>query len=387
MRVFTIYIGRSEEIIYHFRILLKRELEVAADLEEASRKISEQEAGTPVMILYEKGNIKTDSLRIESLKGKIPSAYIVLVTETVDKEDIPAYQRAGINDTIPPNVSEERLRNGIEFVSRNQALIASSSKDMLPLGNYKCPLWKRIFDIVFSLMALVVLLPVLVVVAIAIALESKGPVVYKSKRVGSNYIVFDFLKFRSMYKDADQRLKEFMNMNQYKEAEQDSYYTYHDEITIPVMGEGMEENFFVSDDEVVSEVSFLRDKSMKERNNFVKYENDPRITRVGKFIRKFSIDELPQLINILKGDMSIVGNRPLPLYEAEKLTSDQYIDRFLGPSGLTGLWQVEKRGDSGKLSPEERKQLDIYYVKNYSFWMDMKIILKTFTAFIQKENV
>jgi lipopolysaccharide/colanic/teichoic acid biosynthesis glycosyltransferase len=233
----------------------------------------------------------------------------------------------------------------------------------------------------------VILLPVLLLVAIAIALESKGPVVYKSKRVGSNYIVFDFLKFRSMYKDADKRLKEFMSMNQYKEAEQDSYYTYHDEVTIPVMGEGMEENFFVSDDEVVSEVSFLRDKNMKERNNFVKYENDPRITRVGKFIRKYSIDELPQLINILKGDMSIVGNRPLPLYEAEKLTSDQYIDRFLGPSGLTGLWQVEKRGDSGKLSPEERKQLDIYYVKNYSFWMDMKIILKTFTAFIQKENV
>ena len=142
----------------------------------------------------------------------------------------------------------------------------------------------------------------------------------------------------------------------------------------------MEENFFVSDDEVVSEVSFLREKNMKEKNNFVKYENDPRITSVGKFIRKYSIDELPQLFNILKGDMSIVGNRPLPLYEAEKLTSDQYIDRFLGPSGLTGLWQVEKRGDSGKLSPEERKQLDIYYVKNYSFWMDMKIIFKTFTA-------
>ncbi len=387
MRVFTIYIGRSEEIIYHFRILLKRELEVAADIEEASRKISEQEAGTPVMILYEKGNIKTDSLRIESLKGKLPYAYVVLVTESVDKEDIPAYQRAGINDTIPPNVSEERLRNGIEFVSRNQTLIASSSKDMLPLGNYKCPVWKRVFDIIFSLIALVILLPVLIIVGIAIALESKGPIVYKSKRVGSNYIVFDFLKFRSMYKDADQRLKEFMNMNQYKEAEQDSYYTYNDEITIPVMGEGMEENFFVSDDEVVSEVSFLREKNMKEKNNFVKYENDPRITSVGKFIRKYSIDELPQLFNILKGDMSIVGNRPLPLYEAEKLTSDQYIDRFLGPSGLTGLWQVEKRGDSGKLSPEERKQLDIYYVKNYSFWMDMKIIFKTFTAFIQKENV
>jgi lipopolysaccharide/colanic/teichoic acid biosynthesis glycosyltransferase len=85
--------------------------------------------------------------------------------------------------------------------------------------------------------------------------------------------------------------------------------------------------------------------------------------------------------------MSVVGNRPLPLYEAEKLTSDNYIDRFMGPSGLTGLWQVEKRGDSGKLSPEQRKQLDIFYAKNYSISMDLKIILKTFTAFIQKENV
>ncbi len=119
----------------------------------------------------------------------------------------------------------------------------------------------------------------------------------------------------------------------------------------------------------------------------LKFQHDPRITKVGRFIRKYSIDELPQLFNILKGDMSVVGNRPLPLYEAEKLTGDEYIDRFIAPAGLTGLWQVEKRGDSGKLSSEERKQLDIQYGRTYSFKTDMRIILKTLTAFIQKENV
>lgn len=85
--------------------------------------------------------------------------------------------------------------------------------------------------------------------------------------------------------------------------------------------------------------------------------------------------------------MSVVGNRPLPLYEAELLTSDEYVQRFMGPAGLTGLWQVEKRGGAGQMSAEERKQLDIKYAKEFSFGMDMRIIIRTFTAFIQKENV
>ena len=85
--------------------------------------------------------------------------------------------------------------------------------------------------------------------------------------------------------------------------------------------------------------------------------------------------------------MSVVGNRPLPLYEAELLTTDKDIDRFMAPAGLTGLWQVEKRGDTGRMSAEERKQLDVRYARECSFLMDMKILLRTFTAFIQKEDV
>ena len=224
--------------------------------------------------------------------------------------------------------------------------------------------------------------PLLLVTACAIAVESKGKIIYKSKRVGSNYQVFDFLKFRSMYSDADKKLKELNELNQYQ-SEQDTIELLPDQ----AQENAAEEIILVSDDFVISEQDYLAQKTIEKKNNFVKLEHDPRITKVGRFIRKYSIDELPQLINILKGDMSIVGNRPLPLYEAELLTSDEYIDRFMAPSGLTGLWQVEKRGESGKLSAEERKQLDIIYAKNFCFWLDVKIILKTFTAFIQKEDV
>lgn len=119
---------------------------------------------------------------------------------------------------------------------------------------------------------------------------------------------------------------------------------------------------------------------------FIKILDDPRVTKVGKFIRNTSIDELPQLWNVLIGDMSLVGNRPLPLYEAEKITTDKYALRFLGPAGITGLWQVEKRG-RGSMSEEERLSLDNDYVKNFNLWFDIKIILRTIPALFQSENV
>ena len=124
----------------------------------------------------------------------------------------------------------------------------------------------------------------------------------------------------------------------------------------------------------------------------MKIVDDPRITRVGKFIRNTSIDELPQLINVIKGDMSIVGNRPLPVYEAELLTEDALSKRFLAPAGITGLWQVELRGKGGNMSEEERKRLDNEYAdhfrgNNFSFWYDIKLILRTIPALLQRSAV
>jgi lipopolysaccharide/colanic/teichoic acid biosynthesis glycosyltransferase len=119
---------------------------------------------------------------------------------------------------------------------------------------------------------------------------------------------------------------------------------------------------------------------------FFKISNDPRITRIGGFLRNTSLDELPQLFNVLLGDMSLVGNRPLPLYEARTLTTDEYAARFMAPAGITGLWQVKKRGNKN-MSVEERISMDIDYASKVSFKTDFWIIASTPSALIQKENV
>jgi lipopolysaccharide/colanic/teichoic acid biosynthesis glycosyltransferase len=137
---------------------------------------------------------------------------------------------------------------------------------------------------------------------------------------------------------------------------------------------------------MVCEKILLAKKDSNQDSAFIKIKDDPRVTKIGKFIRNTSIDELPQLWNVLRGDMSLVGNRPLPLYEAEKITTDKYALRFLGPAGITGLWQVEKRG-RGAMSEDERLSLDNDYVKNFSVWFDLKILLRTIPALFQSENV
>jgi lipopolysaccharide/colanic/teichoic acid biosynthesis glycosyltransferase len=118
---------------------------------------------------------------------------------------------------------------------------------------------------------------------------------------------------------------------------------------------------------------------------FIKINNDPRITRIGYFLRKTSLDELPQFVNVLLGDMSLVGNRPLPLYEAASLTTDEWAKRFMAPAGITGLWQIKKRGKE-EMSIEERISLDINYADKYNFLYDLWIMANTPSALIQKTN-
>jgi lipopolysaccharide/colanic/teichoic acid biosynthesis glycosyltransferase len=201
---------------------------------------------------------------------------------------------------------------------------------------------KRLFDIIAASIGLLVLSPLFLLIAIAIKLESSGPIFYVSKRAGRGYRVFDFFKFRTMYKDADKNISALKHLNQYTSA-----------------GEGPV---------------------------FFKINNDPRITRVGRFLRNTSLDELPQLLNVFLGDMSLVGNRPLPLYEAATLTTDEYAARFMAPAGITGLWQIKKRGNKD-MSAEERINIDIDYAEKCSFVTDFWIIANTPSALLQKENV
>lgn len=200
---------------------------------------------------------------------------------------------------------------------------------------------KRIFDILVASFLLVLLAPLFLLIALAVKAESRGPVFYISRRAGKGYRIFDFFKFRTMFKDSEQRLVELAHLNQYQSV---------------------------------------------RRPIFFKVNNDPRITRVGRFLRNTSLDELPQLVNVLIGDMSLVGNRPLPLYEAETLTTDILAKRFLAPAGITGLWQIKKRGNE-RMSDEERISLDIDYADNSNFMYDLWIMAKTPQALIQKSNV
>ena len=400
-----VYLGNNSDTRERLKYIPGRLVQFTTNYKDCTSACAPHVRNEHFILFYEQSVQTEDITAITYIKKKCKNVYIILLTHDLTIDDRKMDQKCGINDTISANSSITELNKKIQFISDREMMLFDDAPSKHRILRFKIPLWKRLFDIVFSLIAIIILSPVFIITAIAIRLESKGPIIFKSKRVGTNYTVFNFLKFRSMYADAEQRLKEVAKEagNQYAEKEEEEEKDHQSVITAPLgeeaemmmMDLGMESDMMISDDEVmlvgddfvVSESDFNKEKEEENNNAFVKIENDPRVTKVGKFIRKYSIDELPQLFNILKGDMSIVGNRPLPLYEAEKLTVDSSIDRFMAPAGLTGLWQVEERGKGGMMSAEERKQLDIIYGQTYCFTMDMKIIFRTLTAFIQKDNV
>ena len=395
-----VYLGKNPNTRDKLKYVPGQIVRMTSTYKDAAKLCVPRVKNEHFIVFFERGVISEDITSITYLKKKCPGLYVILLTDLLSNEERLTYQKCGINDTLNKDSSVTEINKKIQFITSRENILFDDKASGKNILHFKIPIWKRTFDIVFSLIALIILSPVFIITAIAIKLESNGPVLFKSKRVGTNYTVFDFLKFRSMFMDSDKRLKELSKtQNQYSDkieepvvpvghfnANVDDNTAIGDDLGAEMLISD-EEVMLVGDDFVVSESSFNKQKNEDINNAFVKIENDPRITKVGHFIRKYSIDELPQLVNILKGDMSVVGNRPLPLYEAEKLTSDDSIDRFMAPAGLTGLWQVEKRGDSGRLSAEERKQLDITYGQTYNFILDMKIIFKTLTAFIQKDDV
>jgi lipopolysaccharide/colanic/teichoic acid biosynthesis glycosyltransferase len=239
---------------------------------------------------------------------------------------------------------------------------------------------KRFLDIIISATALILLSPLLLLIAALVKLESKGPALYGAPRAGKNYKIFKLWKFRTMVANADNSLKSLQHLNLYSTSTQ-SGQGHAPACNHP----GDCEMMISKDGKYVCEISLK--STANSESTFFKIKDDPRITRLGKFLRNTSLDELPQLINVFKGEMSLVGNRPLPLYEAEKLTTDEAILRFMAPAGITGLWQVTKRGQKGGMSEKERIELDKKYAANHSIIHDVRLMIKTIPALLQKENV
>lgn len=193
---------------------------------------------------------------------------------------------------------------------------------------------KRITDIILSIIALILLSPVFLIIAVIIRIDSKGPIFFKHKRVGKNGKPIYIYKFRTMYDHAEDMIKNF------------------------------------------------NEEQMREFKESYKLQNDPRITKIGEALRKTSLDELPQILNILKGELSIIGPRPVIDEELEKYGDNK--EKFLSITpGLTGYWQANGRSST---TYEERMEMELYYIDNYSLTLDIAIFFKTIISVLKKEG-
>lgn len=320
-----------------------RKADSFSHLGEIVSKLSVYELDVNILLEVSPDHVTDAMGLVETLKKNWLSRNLVVIFLLTEKD--PAITAAAfaarIADCYSPAITFADVKLRLQYLSAYK-ILNEQLKNLPeePLQQYKIPFLKRLLDLTISLLALIFLSPFFILIAILIKLDSKGPVFYTSKRVGTGYKIFDFYKFRSMRVNADKEVENLMatSANQYGESA------------------------------------------------FFKMKDDPRVTKLGNFLRNSSVDELPQLFNVVKGDMSIVGNRPLPLYEAEQLTTNEWSMRFLGPAGITGLWQIIKRGKSD-MSDRERKKLDNFYNKKFSVWLDLKIILMTVPVLFQKEKV
>lgn len=349
---------------------------------EALDVLQEHYPADAILVSYEAGGLALlDRLRtVPWLRG----TPVILTADRLSRQLIEEVRQHGGSDVFPKDFSRGDLLVRLQYFLRKQQFAATQAQGSVQVS-VRIPWWKRTFDLAVSGTALLLASPVLAAVALAIRFDSPGPVIYRSKRVGAGYRIFDLYKFRSMRTGADAQVKQMGQLNLYNRTDEVPAEAGDVCETCRTFGSVCRSLLYL-DGEQVCERQYARRR--KGKAAFMKFQNDPRVTRLGAFLRNTSLDELPQLFNILIGDMSLVGNRPLPLYEAEKLTSDRYILRFAGPAGLTGLWQVTKRGKGREeMSEEERMQLDIEYAQHFSLWMDVKIILKTFPALLQSANV
>jgi len=246
-----------------------------------------------------------------------------------------------IVETYPDHLFDNLL-SGLGTLSGHDQLVVGESGRRGKIEDYL----KRTFDITFSIVLITAAAPLMLVTAIAIKWTSPGPVIFKQKRLGHRGAPFDFYKFRSMNCDSDDRIHREFVTNLIKGQ--------HDEII-----------------------------EQDGANPLFKIKSDPRVTLVGKIIRQTSIDELPQLFNVVKGDMSLVGPRPPLPYEAAEYQS-WHLRRILDiRPGITGVWQVEGRS---KVSFDEMVRMDLRYIKDRSFTYDLKLLLKTVTVVLRQDG-
>lgn len=229
--------------------------------------------------------------------------------------------------------TETGIAGAIDVKAFSVTMNRSNMRDVYKRKSIAYKIAKRAFDLVSSGTALICLFPVFLVTAIAILLEDGGPVFFVQERAGKDLKPFKIYKFRSMYKDADSKLKELLKENE-------------------------------------------------QSGHAFKIKNDPRITRVGAFIRKYSIDELPQLLNVVKGDMSLVGPRPILQWQMEECNTYER-QRLTVQPGLTCYWQVSGRANIGW---EQWVELDLDYIEDMSMWTDIKLIIRTIPAIFDNDG-